>query len=75
MNPLVSPASPATPGCSLIIEDAVVLVARGGTPEAECALFEAAEIELEAERPGTNREKGYRTTAGQALQRLAAAGS
>jgi hypothetical protein len=71
MNPPASPVSPATPGCTLTLEDAVVLVSRGGAPEAECALFEAAEIELEAERPGTNREKGYRTTAGQALQRLA----
>jgi hypothetical protein len=50
------------------------MVSRGGTPEAECALFDPSEIELEAERPGTNREKGYRTTAGLARQRLAEAG-
>jgi hypothetical protein len=50
------------------------MVSRGGAPEAECALFEPGEIELEAERPGTNRERGYSTTAAAARQRLADAG-
>jgi len=60
--------------CTLEIAGSVVLASRGGVPEAECALFEPGEIELEAERPGTNREKGYRTTALYARERLAAAG-
>ncbi len=60
--------------CTLELAGSVVVTSLGGAPEAECALFEAGEIELEAERPGTNREKGYRSTAQAARERLASAG-
>ncbi len=46
----------------------------GTTPEAEFALFDAGCCELQAGDPGTNREVGYRTTAGDAKRRLALAG-
>ncbi len=67
--PATPPDSP-TPGCTLEIGGAIVLTSLGGVPAAECALFFPEDIELEAERPGTNRETGYRTTAGTALARL-----
>jgi hypothetical protein len=67
-------SKPLSSRCTLELAGSVVLVSHGGTPETECALFDPGEIELEAERPGTNREKGYRTTAGAALRRLAEAG-
>ncbi len=62
------------PPCVLEIDGTVVLTSRHGTPEAECGLFDPGDIELEAERPGTNRERGYRTTVGAARERLTVAG-
>jgi hypothetical protein len=58
----------------LVIADAVVMTAEGGTPDAEYALFEPGEIELHASEPGTIRELGYRSRARQARARLADAG-
>lgn len=69
-----SPVSAAPVTCTLEVAGERVMESRGGAPEAECALFDPGEIELEAERPGTNRERGYRTTVGLALERLAQAG-
>lgn len=66
----VSPVS----SCTLELDGVVVLQSRGGPPEAELALFQLGDIELLAERPGTNRERGYRTTVASARQRLADAG-
>lgn len=60
--------------CTLEVAGSVVVVSRGGAPEAECALFDARDLELEAAAPGTAREKGYRTNATLALRRLDAAG-
>jgi len=68
------PGSPTTVACTLAVAGIVIMGSRGGVPEAECALFDVGDIELEAERPGTNREKGYRTTAHEALERLALVG-
>jgi hypothetical protein len=56
------------------VGESVVLVAEGGPPEVEFALFEAGDIELRASEPGTIREIGYRTTVGEARSRLAGAG-
>ena len=44
------------------------------TPEVEFALFDAGCCELQADEPGTNREAGYRTTAGEAKRRLSLTG-
>jgi hypothetical protein len=52
----------------------MVLRSEGGFPEAEYALFDAAEIELRAAELSAIREVGYRTTAAEALDRLAAFG-
>jgi len=52
----------------------IVLVAEGGPPDVEYALFDAGDIQLQATDPGTNREFGYRTVAGEARTRLAEAG-
>jgi hypothetical protein len=60
--------------CILQVAGTVAMEARGGVPEAECALFEAGDIELQAGEPGSNREKGYRTTVAVARERLASAG-
>jgi hypothetical protein len=57
--------------CTLELDAAVVVTADGGPLDAEYALFESGEIELQASEPGTNREAGYRTTAGKARSRLA----
>jgi hypothetical protein len=59
--------------CLLEIDGHVVLTSRDGPPDAESALFEGGDIELEASRPGTNLERGYGTTVAVARQRLAAA--
>lgn len=48
----------------------LIAVAEGGTFEAEYALFDPGDIELFATGPGTIRETGYRTTAGEARARL-----
>ncbi len=60
--------------CSLALGEAVVLVAEGGPPDVEFALFDAGDIELHATEPGSIREIGYRTTVGEARGRLADAG-
>jgi hypothetical protein len=56
--------------CSLELAANVVVVADGGPLEAEYALFDGGEIELQATGPGTNREAAYRTTARLARMRL-----
>jgi hypothetical protein len=60
--------------CTLELAGECVVVAQGGTPEAEYLLFDPGDIELSASGPGTIREAGYRTTAGEARGRLAQAG-
>jgi hypothetical protein len=60
--------------CTLAVGDAVVLVAHGGPPTADFALFDAGDIELRSTEPGTIREIGYRTTVGAARARLTGAG-
>lgn len=56
--------------CTLDLEGTVVVVAEDGALGAEYALFDPGDIELSATGPGTIRETGYRTTAGEALTRL-----
>jgi hypothetical protein len=53
------------------VGEAVVLVAEGGPPTVEFALFDAGDIELHSTQPGTIREIGYRTTVAEARTRLA----
>jgi hypothetical protein len=60
--------------CTLEISAQVVVEAREGPLSAEYALFDPGDIELQSSEPGTNREAGYRTTAGQARARLAEQG-
>jgi hypothetical protein len=60
--------------CTLKLGEAVVLVALGGPPEAEYALFDPGEIELLATEPGRIREIGYGTIAAHARARLAECG-
>jgi hypothetical protein len=48
----------------------VVVAAEGGLLEVEYALFDPGDIALQSTGPGTNREAGYRTTAGKAQSRL-----
>jgi hypothetical protein len=60
--------------CTLEVGKRVVLVAEGGPPEAEYALFDPGEIALSSKGPGLVREVGYRTTARDALGRLEAVG-
>jgi hypothetical protein len=60
--------------CTLQLGDTVVLVAQGGPPEAEYALFDLGEIELLATEPGRIREIGYRTVVAHARARLAESG-
>jgi hypothetical protein len=60
--------------CTLAVGDEIVLVAHGGPPRVDFALFDAGDIELHSTQPGTIREVGYRTTVGQARARLAEAG-
>jgi hypothetical protein len=60
--------------CTLQIGDSVVLVAQGGPPDTEYALFDPGEIELLATEPGRIREIGYRTVASHARARLAEIG-
>jgi hypothetical protein len=61
--------------CTLELGGELVAAAEGATLEAEYALFDAGEIELSATAPGTIRETGYRTTAGEARTRLAHLGA
>ncbi len=60
--------------CELLVGSRVLLRAEGGAPEAEYALFDEGEIELQAISPGSNREVGYRTTVARASERLTALG-
>jgi hypothetical protein len=60
--------------CTLEISAQVVVEAKEGPLSAEYALFDPGDIELQSREPGTNREAGYRTTAGQARARLAEQG-
>jgi hypothetical protein len=60
--------------CTLEVGDRVVLLSKGGPPEAEYALFDPGEITLSAEAPGMVREVSYRTTARDALGRLETVG-
>ena len=60
--------------CTLELGGDLIAVANEGTFEAEYALFDPGEIELSAAGPGTIREVGYRTTAGEARSRLTQAG-
>jgi hypothetical protein len=60
--------------CTLEVGDRVILLAKGGPPEAEFALFDPGDIELASTGPGQVREVGYRTTADDALRRLEAVG-
>jgi hypothetical protein len=55
---------------TLRLGDHVVLVADGGVPEAEYALFDPGDIELGATEPGIVREVGFRTVVGTARERL-----
>jgi hypothetical protein len=59
---------------TLKIGDRIVLRAEGGVPEAEFALFDPGDIELEATEPGIVREVGYRTMASEAIRRLEVGG-
>jgi hypothetical protein len=47
-----------------------VVEARDGLLDAEYALFDLGDIELQSSEPGTNREAGYNTTAARARARL-----
>jgi len=60
--------------CTLEVGDRVILLAKGGPPEAEFALFDPGDIELSSSGPGQVREDGYRTTAHEAVRRLEAVG-
>ena len=60
--------------CTLELSAHVVVEAHEGPLNAEYALFDPGDIELQSSEPGTNREAGYRTTAGQARARLAELG-
>jgi hypothetical protein len=60
--------------CSLEIAGSSVLRSEDGPPEVEYLLFDSAEIELRSVALQSVRETGYRTTAGDALERLEAAG-
>ena len=59
---------------TLRLGEHIVLVIEDGTPDVEYALFDAGEIQLQATEPGTIREMGYTTVAGEAQARLAALG-
>lgn len=65
---------PSLSTTTLEIGDLVVLRSEGGAPEAEYALFDAADIELRATEVGAIREVAYRTAARDALGRLEQAG-
>ena len=60
--------------CTLDIGPRRVLVSEEGPPAAEFALFDASDIELAPGEGGGLRESGYRTTAADAVRRLAVAG-
>src|SRR5579862_7179494 len=60
--------------CTLDVGSRRVLVSEEGPPAAEFALFDPSDIELAPADQGALRETGYRTTATDALRRLAVAG-
>jgi len=60
--------------CTLQIGERVVLTSLDGAPEVEYVLFDPGEIELAATGPGMVQEVGYKTTAEDAIGRLADAG-
>lgn len=60
--------------CKLTIAEQLISRADVGPPEAELALVDIDCLELRATEPGAVREIGYRTTAKDALARLAALG-
>jgi hypothetical protein len=70
----VPSALASSPRCSLHLAGTIAVEAQGGAAEVEYALFDPGDIQLHATEPGTIREMGYRTTAGEARQRLAEGG-
>jgi hypothetical protein len=60
--------------CTLDVGPRRVLVSDEGPPAAEFALFDPSDIELAPSDEGGVREAGYRTTAADAVRRLAVAG-
>ena len=62
------------PPCTLDVGSRRVLVSDEGPPAAEFALFDGGDVELAPNDGGGVRETGYRTTATEALRRLAVAG-
>jgi hypothetical protein len=60
--------------CTLDVGPRRVLVSEEGPPAAEFALFDPSDIELAPGDGGALREAGYRTTAAEAVRRLAVAG-
>ncbi len=60
--------------CTLHIGSRRVLVSDEGPPAAEFALFDSSDVELAQGDGGVLHESGYRTTAGEAANRLAVAG-
>jgi hypothetical protein len=60
--------------CTLKIGDRTLIESPGGPLEAEYALVDAGNIELQSESPGTIREVGYFTNVADARGRLEAAG-
>jgi hypothetical protein len=60
----------AVASCTLHVGGRVVLTSEGGPPDAEYALFDPGEIELQSTEPGIVREAAYRTTARKARERL-----
>jgi len=60
---------------TLRLGEQIVLVADGGTPEVEYALFDPGDIQLGATEPGSIREMGYRTVAREARARLSGLGA
>jgi hypothetical protein len=59
---------------TLELSSHVVVAAEGGLLEVEYVLFDGGDIELQSMGPGTNRESGYRTSAGKAQARLSELG-
>ena len=60
--------------CTLEVGPRRVLVSEEGPPAAEFVLFDSSDIELAPNEAGVVREAGYRTTAADAVRRLAVAG-
>jgi hypothetical protein len=58
------------PLCTLKLGELTVLVAEGGVPDVEYALFDSGDIQLHAIGPGNVREGGYQTRVHDARSRL-----